>query len=122
MKSILFSLLWLLATAGSSQEMIKSYDRIGILVGGQQTHLLDQQFSPLIYRANEISFKLYYEAEHHRSNWNASLEAATGSLFPPQYADRMVYNTSEDIDGHVTTDSFFVIGNTRTMNLQLGYT
>lgn len=121
MRFILFSLLWLLATSGTSQEIIKAYDRIGILVGGQQTHLLDQQFSPLIYRANEISFKLYYEAEHHRSNWNASIDAATGSLYPPQYAGRMAYNTTEDIDGQITTDSFLVRGNTRTLNLQLGY-
>ena len=90
MRFILFSILWLLAKPGTSQEIIKSYDRLGILIGGQQTHLLDQQFSPLIYRANEISFKLYYEAEHHLSNWIASLDAATGGLFPPQYADRLV--------------------------------
>ncbi len=121
MRFILFSILWLLAKPGTSQEIIKSYDRLGILIGGQQTHLLDQQFSPLIYRANEISFKLYYEAEHHRSNWNASIDAATGSLFPPQYADRMVYNTTEDIDGNITTDSFLVVGNTRTLDLYLGY-
>jgi hypothetical protein len=121
MRFILFSIFWLLAKSGTSQETIKAYDRIGILIGGQQTHLLDQQFSPMIYKANEICFKLYYEAEHHRSNWNASIDATTGSLFPPQYADRMVYNTTEDIDGHITTDSFLVVGNTRSTNLQLGY-
>jgi len=121
MRFILFSILWLLAKPGTSQEIIKSYDRLGILIGGQQTHLLDQQFSPLIYRANEISFKFYYEAEHHLSNWIASLDAATGGLFPPQYADRLVYNTTEDIDGNITTDSFLVRGNTRSLNLHVGY-
>jgi len=121
MKAILFLFLGFLAQAGIAQDAAKAFDRIGLLVGGQQTHLLDQQFSPLVYRAKELVLGLYYEAEHHKSNWNASLQGATGSLFPPQYADRMVYNTTEDIYGNITTDSFLVRGNTRTINLQIGY-
>jgi hypothetical protein len=105
----------------NAQEANTNYDRLGLLIGGQQTHLLDQQFSPLTYSANEISVKLFYEGKHHQSNWNTSIDFTTGSLFPRQYADRMLYNTTEDIEGNVTTDSFFVRGNTRTVNLQLGY-
>lgn len=121
MRSFFFILLWFPVLQGFSQETNRAYDRLGILAGWQQTRLVDQQFSPLMYKANELSFKLYYNAKHHQSNWNVSLEAATGSLFPPQFADRMLYNTTEDIDGNMTTDSFFVRGNTRTVNLQLGY-
>ena len=103
------------------QDSLKNYSRMGMLIGGQQTKLLDQQFSPLVHRANEISVKLYYEAKHRTSNWNASIGMATGSLYPAQYGDRMLYNTTEDIDGIITIDSFFVRGTTRTLNLQFGY-
>jgi hypothetical protein len=121
MKSFLFLLLCLPVLSGIAQDTNTAYSRLGLLIGGQQTHLLDQQFSSLIHRANEISFRLYYEGKHQKSNWNASLDMATGSLFPPQYADRMVYNTTEDVYGNITTDSFLVRGNTRTLNLQTGY-
>lgn len=121
MRSFFFILLLFPVLQGVSQETNRAYDRLGILAGWQQTRLVDQQFSPLMYKANELSFKLYYNAKHHQSNWNVSLEAATGSLFPPQFADRMLYNTTEDIDGNMTTDSFFVRGNTRSANLQIGY-
>jgi hypothetical protein len=121
MRSIFFFILWFLVQPAVAQEANLAYNRLGLLVGGQQTHVLDQQFSPLVYRANELRLALYYEAKHHRSNWHASLEGTTGSLFPPQYADRMVYTTTEDIYGNITTDSFQVRGNTRTINLQIGY-
>jgi hypothetical protein len=121
MKPFFFLLMWLVAQTVHAQNITIDYDRLGLLIGGQQTHLLDKQFSPLIYSANEISLRLYYDAKHQKSSWNASLDIASGSLFPRQYADRKVYNTTEDIEGNVTTDSFFVQGNTRTVNLQLGY-
>lgn len=121
MRFILFLPLWLFALTGFTQVTNKAYDRLGFLAGWQQTHLSDQQFSPLTYKADELSISIFYDAKHHNSSWNASLGAATGSLFPPQYGDRRLYNTTEDIDGNITTDSFFVRGNTRTVNLQLGY-
>jgi len=122
MKSLLFVLGCLLTQAMAGQDSLRNYSRMGILAGAQQTKLLDQQFSPLVHRANEVSLKVYYEAKHHLSNWSASIGAATGSLYPEQYADRTLYNTTEDIDGIITTDSFLVRGTTRTLNLQLGYT
>lgn len=121
MRFILFLPLWLFAHLGFTQVTNKAYDRLGFLAGWQQTRMLDQQFSPLTYKASEWSVKIFYDAKRHKSSWNASLSAATGSLFPPQYADRLLYNTSEDLNGTITTDSFFVRGNTRTMNLELGY-
>jgi hypothetical protein len=121
MRSLLFTLLCLFAQTVIGQDNPGDFNRLGILVGGQQTNMLDLQFSPLVHRANEISLKLFYEARHQQSNWNAALGMSTGSLFPAQYADRMLYNTTEDIDGVITTDSFIVRGNTRTLNLQFGY-
>lgn len=121
MRVLFFIMCLLLTLPGFTQERISKYDRIGLFAGSQQTHILDQQFSPLLYKAGEVSLGLYYEAEHHKSNWNVIMEAASGSLYPPQYADRQLYNTTEDIDGHITTDSFFVQGTTRTFNLRLGY-
>lgn len=121
MRYTLILLLWLQALLGITQDSNHRYDRLGLLVGGQQTHLLDQQFSPLIHQSNEISFRLYYDGKHNKHLWNASIDMATGALFPSQYADRMVYNTTEDVYGEITTDSFLVRGNTRTFKLQFGY-
>ena len=121
MRSLLFLLVCLVTYPLAGQDSLRDYSRLGLLAGGQQTKLLDQQFSPLVHRANEISLKLYYEAKHHQSNWDASIGMASGSLYPVQYGDRMLYNTTEDIEGVITTDSFIVRGNTRTLNLRFGY-
>lgn len=121
MRYVLFLTLWLPALIGQAQDTARSYDRLGLLIGRQQTHLQDQQFSSLIYNANELSLQLFYDGKHKRSNWNVSFDVATGDLYPPQYANRMLYNTTEDVYGDITTDSFFVTGNTLTANFQLGY-
>jgi len=123
MSKIIFILLLLLAsfTNASSQDLNRSYHRIGLLIGGQQTRLQDQQFSPLIHRANELSGQFRYNAKYMRDNWNASLDFSTGSLFPAQFADRQIYNTTEDIEGNITFDSVFIRGQTLTGNLQVGY-
>ena len=97
------------------------FHRMGIMAGAQQMYFTDQQFSPLIYRANELKGVIFYEAKHNRSNWNASFSFSTGTLFPPTLKERKIYNTTEDISGEVATDSFFVTGRTRTANFLLGY-
>jgi len=121
MRLFLFLPFWVLALTGSSQVTNKAYNRLGFLAGWQQTRIADQQFSPLTYHASEWSAGIFYDAKNFKSNWNASLEGATGSLFPPQYADRRLYNSTEDINGNITTDSFYVRGNTRTINFRFGY-
>jgi hypothetical protein len=117
----LFFLLLAASVTLKAQQTNNSYHRIGILAGGQQTQLLDLQFSPLIYKANEWSAEIYFDAGHNRSDWHADLSVSRGALFPPAFADRKIYNTTEDIYGTTTTDSFFVRGNTLTAVLQFGY-
>lgn len=121
MKHRLFFLFALACSGLHAQDTTNSFHRLGIAIGGQQTHLLDQQFSPLIYSASEISAKLFYEAEHGHSDWNASFAFSRGALFPSQFADRKIYNTTEDIYGNTTVDSVFIRGNTLTAQLQFGY-
>ncbi|MGB3077074.1 MAG: hypothetical protein WBB36_17250 [Chitinophagales bacterium] len=121
MKFSSLMLLLLAWTALHAQDTSQHFNRLGMQLGGQQTHLLDAQFSPLIYRANEITVDLYYEGKHNRSNWKGSFSFATGTLIPPAHGDRKLYNTTEDIYGNIITDSFFVEGNTLTAVLELGY-
>jgi hypothetical protein len=117
------TLLHLLLMFGFSnaQDTIQKYDRLGIRFGGQQTYLTDVQFSPLIYRANEVAAGLFYDSRNNKSNWNAEFSFATGQLYPPTYKDRQLYNTTEDIYGVTSTDSFLVKGNTLSAVLQIGY-
>ena len=97
------------------------YHRLGLQIGRQQSHVLDHQFSPLVYRANELAATLLYEGKNKSSNWHLSLQLATGALFPAQYPDRYVYNSEEDITGEITTDSFLVSGTSRTILFSTGY-
>ena len=123
MRINLFILLLLLApiTTTWAQDINRSYHRIGVLLGRQETQMQDQQFSPLIYSANEWSGQFKYNAKYNRDNWNVALDFSTGSLFPDQFADRQIYNTTEDIEGNITVDSVFIHGSTLTGSLQLGY-
>lgn len=121
MRIIISFLFFLTALVGKSQEHSPDFHRFGLLIGGQQTHMLDQQFSPLIHTANEFSGMLWYEAKHRRSNWNVGLNIAMGSLFPAGMAGRTLYHTTEDIEGNVTIDSTLIRGLTRTALLQAGY-
>lgn len=114
-------LLLLVSTGLQAQHETLLYNRIGIGLGVQQTQLLDVQFSPLVYQANEAALAFLYDGKHNRSNWNTLLSFSTGSMFLKEYADRKIYNTTEDIYGNISSDSFFVRGTTRTVNLQLGY-
>lgn len=113
---------WCLAQLGIGQAAMQNYQRVYLQVGWQSTHLLDLQFSPLIYTAQEINAQTGYEARHLRSRWNADLSFATGSLAPAAFRDRQLYNTTEDVYGHVDVDSFIVAGHTLTGILHLGYT
>lgn len=123
MKKILFLLLWsVVAQVGIGQTAMQHYQRVFISLGGQSTHLLDLQFSPLVHSANEVYVQAGYEAKHLRSQWNADLSFATGSLAPSGLRDRTLYNTTEDIYGEIETDSFLVIGQTLTGILNLAYT
>ena len=117
----LFFLLLAASVTLKAQQTNNRYHRLGLLAGVQQTQLLDQQFSPLIYRANEWSGLLYYDAGRNRSACHAAFGISHGALFPPAFADRKIYNTTEDINGTISTDSFLVHGTTLTAVMQFGY-
>lgn len=121
MKTIPFYLLLLLPCIGIGQVAADGYHRLGLEIGGQQSHVLDQQFSPLIYKADELVARLIYEGKQNRSDWHVSLQVASGGLFPAQYADRFIYNSEEEITADITTDSFLVHGTSRTLQFSLGY-
>jgi hypothetical protein len=124
MKSTLLILILLAAALSGvrAQGERPAYHRIGILVGPQQTKLLDEQFSPVIQTAGEIGVRLWYQSGFRRDRFDVSLDLATGDLYPRQWPDRWIYNTTEDVYGHVTTDSILLHGQTRTVVLQGGYT
>jgi hypothetical protein len=123
MKStLLFILLAAALSDGLSQGEVPAYHRLGILVGPQQTRLLDEQFSPVIQAAGEIGARIWYQSGFRRDRFDVSLDLGTGNLYPAQWPDRWIYNTTEDVYGHVTIDSILMRGQTRTVVLQGGYT
>lgn len=117
----LLLLLLLVSQMVSAQTADSAYHRLGLAIGAQQTHILDQQFSPLTYSADELTSTLFYEGKQKSSNWQTSLGFSTGALYPQQFANRQVYNSEEDIEGNITTDSSLVRGTTRTFIFEAGY-
>ena len=121
MRTLILFLLIIIAQAGKSQGPARNYHQIGLLLGTQQSHMLDRQFSPLIHSADELSASLWYNASQNRSGWNVSLDISTGILFPTDLNGRKIYNTTQDLEGNITTDSILVTGKTRTAIFQIGY-
>jgi hypothetical protein len=125
MNAIKITLIGLLAAfPAHAQESMpaKSHERqIGLSLGFQQRHLLDEQKSALVYYSAEYTAGLFFRHLKDKSIFSIDLAAGKGSYSARHINDRWFYTNTYDLDGSVTTDSFPVASGILSGLLQVSY-
>lgn len=121
-KITLFGLLVTLTANAQESLPAKSRERqIGLSLGFQQRHLLDEQKSALVYTSGEYTAGIFFRNLKEKSIFSVDLSVEKGSYSARQIGDRWLYAYTYELDGSVTTDSFQVASGIFSGLFQVSY-
>jgi len=121
-KITLFGLLAALTAHAQESLPAKSHERqIGLSLGFQHRHLLDEQKSALVYASAEYTAGMFFRNLKEKSIFTVDLSVGKGSYSARHILDRWLYDYSYELDGSVTTDSFPVASGIISGLLQVSY-
>lgn len=117
MKTLLLLLSLSLSVVAFGQK--KNEFRLGI--GYQQTWLVDQQASPLLYSAHQKKADFRYTRFFRNGLLLGELEGAVGDFFPVAFKGRQFYETGYNEDGSPKTGSWPLVGTLYSGQVKIGY-
>lgn len=121
-KITLFGLLAALTAHAQESLPAQSHERqIGLSLGFQQRHMLDEQKSALVYSSGEYTAGIFFRNLKEKSIFSMDLAVGKGSYYARHIGDRWLYAYTYELDGSVTTDSFPVASGILSGLLQVSY-